>query len=260
MNIILNHVIMESIQLPWIHVSPIDAKGLEYHLTPDLSIHLNGILSGDLDFLISHIILDIEGLQINELQAEPIFLNEFLPAKSKERVAKSLKDSETSCFFTTKQMEYLHKLFEERNFMSCDVSVYYQGRRIDDIAELPSKEFKLAIDAFEELNVMAVLNYKKQKGKLKDAYAANFRKKVAAQEDRTTKTLWDRVKHKNMRKKIGLAFGAMISGAFGMIVKSNLATKKGIGFSAVGLVLGTLGIVIEMYGKNQAQQIVQQLS
>lgn len=255
----MNYTIMKPIQMPWLFVSPLDNKGLEYHLTPDLSICIEGIISGEQEFVISHVVMGIEQIEVNEIQAEQMFMTEFLPNKSKERISKAFKNEGISCFFSIKQMEYLQNLFTERNFMSYNVSVTYKDKKVEDVAMLPPKEFSLVSSAFDELDVHFNVSHKENKKEFVERYAQGYEKKVAKLEDHSRKNLWEKVKNKNMMKRIGTSLGAIVLGVGGMIARSKLSSGGGIGGMIAGLIFGTAGIVLELYGRQEAEITLRQL-
>jgi hypothetical protein len=259
MNIHTNYMIMKPMQFPWLFVSPLDTKGLEFHLAPDLSICIEGIISGDQDFMISHIIMGVEQIEVNEIQAEQMFLTEFLPNKSKERISKAFKNEGISCFFSIKQMEYLQTLFTEKNFMSYSVSVTYRDKKVDDIALLPPKEFNLVSAAFDELDVHWSVSHKENKKEFVERYADGYEKKVAKLEDHSRKDLWGKIKNKNMMKRIGTSIGAIVLGIGGFIARSRLSSSGGAGGIIAGLILGTAGVILEMYGRQEAENTLRQL-
>lgn len=259
MSVDMKYMIMRPIQLPWLFVSPLDTRGLEYHLTPDLSICMEGIISGEQEFIISHVMMGIEGIEVNEIVANQMFINEFLPGKSKERLVRAFKNDGVSCFFTIKQMEYLQKLFEERNFMSYNVTVMYKDKRVEEIEMLPPKEFKLVSDVFADLDVQFSCSYKTNKEAFEGRYNEGYEKKIASTETKNKATLWEKVKDKNVLKRIGTSVGAIALGIGGMLVRSKLASLGGVGGTIAALVLGTAGVVLELYGRSEAQDTLVKL-
>jgi hypothetical protein len=259
MNLNSGYMVMRPIQLPWMYATPSGLKGLDYHLSPDLFIRMEGILTGDKEFNISHIILALEGVEVNELQAEHIFLNEYLPAKSKERIAKAFKDEQVSCFFTVKHMEYLQKLFESQNFMSYDISVYYKDRKVEDIPTLPPKEFKLISQVFDDLDVLQKLSHKENRKEIEEKYEECYREKIAATEDQVKKNLWKQIQHTDLKKHIGKAVGSVAFGIAAVILQQMLTSRGGIISITAAFVVGTLGVFMELYGRNEAQNTLRQL-
>lgn len=257
----VNYSIKQPMQLPWMFTSPSGLKGIEYHLSPSLSIQFDDIISGDMEFVISHVILGLEKMEVNELQAEEIFKIEYLPAKSKERVVKSLSDKEVSCFFTARQMEHLQKMFEERNFMSLNVSVLYKGKKVDHIAYLPPTEFELVYKAFEEFDVVAEHSHKKNRDKDTETYHETFKnqKKVASLEDRSPTKLWDRVKEPKVSKRIAKAVGSVAIGVISIFAQRRLANIGGFWSALSALVIGTIGVFSELYGRQEAQSTLHTL-
>lgn len=259
MDLTMGHVIMKPIQLPWMYVSPSGLKGLDYHLAPDLFIRLEGIISGEQEFVIGHVVLGIEGVEVDEITAEHVFTTEYLPNKSKERITKAFKDEQNSCFFTTKQMEQLQKLFEGRNFMAYNVSVYYQDKKIDDIPTLPPAQFKLISQAFDDLDVFSKQSYKDNKQAHEETYEKCYKVKTAELEDKQKKGLWEKVKQKNLRKRIGIAFGLVASGVGAVIAQRMLVERGGAISLIAALIVGTAGVFAEMYGRNEAGNTLRQL-
>lgn len=259
MSVDIRYLIMRPIQLPWLFVSPLDTKGLEYHLTPDLSICMEGIVSGEQEFIISHIMMGVEGMEVDAIQADHIFNNEFLPAKSKERTAKAFRNEGVSCFFTIKQMDYLQKLFSERNFMSYTVTVKYKEKKVEEIEMLPPKEFKMISQVFEELDVQFTAPYKTNKGTFEERYEKGYEKKIAMHEEKVKKSLWDKVKEKSVMKRIGTSVGAIALGIGGMLARSKLSAIGGVGGTIAALALGTAGVLLELYGRAEAQDTLVKL-
>jgi hypothetical protein len=188
---------MKPLQLPWMYVSPSGSRGLDYHLSPDLFIRMEGIIAGNMEFVVSHVVLGLEGIEVDAIQAEHIFKSEFLPAKSKERVIKAFKDEQSSCFFQTRHMEWLQKHFDENNFISTDVTVYYKDKKIEDVASLPAKEFKLAYHALDDLGAVQIMPLKENREELTQKYEERYQEKVAELEEKTKKSLWEKVKAPN---------------------------------------------------------------
>lgn len=259
MEVISNYFIMKPFQLPWMYVSPADSKGLEYHLSPDLSIRLDGIISGDLELVIGHIVLAVEGIEANELDAESIFLNEFFPAKSKERIFKSFKDGQSSCFFNSRQMEYLQKLFTEKNFMSYNVTVFYKDKKVEMIEALPPKEFKMVMEVFNELQVQGAVDFKLSREEIEERYEKSYEKKVASLEEKTKKSLWEKVRNKDIRWQLLKSIGSIAIGIGGLIARNILAQRGDVLSSIVAVILGTLGILVELYGRQEAQNTLYSL-
>lgn len=256
MHIDINYHIMKPLQLPWMNVTPADLKGLDYHITKDLHLKLNGIISGDQEFVISHVLLALEEVEVNELEAEHIFTSEILPAKSQERITKSLKDQQFSCFFNQKQMDYLHKLFEEKNFMCSDVTVWYKGRKVDDIAQLPEKEHQLTLDIFEELEVIGGFDHKVNKEDFLSHYQEARKEKVAEMDETIRKSKWDRVTNKDFRKKAGKAFVSAFVGIGCMVLRTRLSMKGGIWTGALAIIAGIVGIGLEFHSREEMHHLL----
>lgn len=255
----LGYFIMKPIQLPWMYVSPAGMRGLDYHLSPDVYIRLEGIITGDQEFNIGHTVLGIEGLEVNELQAESIFVNEYLPAKSKERVIRAFKDEQSSCFFTTRQMEHLQALFEQHNFMSYSVTVYYRDRKVEDIPSLPRKEYKLVSQAFDDLNVAKQMDYKENREESEQRYEESYKKTAELEEMQIKKSLWAKVRNKGIKKKISMAIGSVAIGVTAVIAQHKLTERGGAISLIAALLIGTAGVFMELYGRNEANQLMRQL-
>lgn len=271
-------MIMKPFQLPWKFVSPANYRGLDYHLSPDLTIRLERIVNNtvrvdenglplraaeDAELLVGQeIFLSYEDGHFGDLSslgAERIFKNEILSLKNQERIDKcfSKQSDNISCFLTESQMAHFHQLFESYIFVCHEVSVRYKGSLIDDIAELPPKEFKLAADAFAELNVVqATVDYSESKQELNDAYHEYLEKKVASRELDDQDSLWDRMKKPGRKKAAAKTIGSLIAGAACWGIKRKLlASKSWIGIVA-GTVLSVVGVVCELYGKQTAESLM----
>lgn len=259
MDLNLGYSIMKPIQLPWMYVSPSGLRGLDFHLSPDLFVRLEGIITGDKEFVTGHIVLGIEGVEVDEIQAEHIFMNEYFPNKSKERIARAFKSEQNSCFFTTKQMEHLQKLFETNNFMACNVSVYYKDHKVEDVPSLPPAQFKLVSQAFDNLDVFQKMSHKENKQVLNEKFDANYQAKTAELEDKTKKNLWEKVKHKNLRKRIGMAAGSVAVGITALIAQRKLVERGGAISLIAALIIGTVGVFVELYGRNEVSSTLKQL-
>lgn len=256
MNLSMNYHINKPLQLKWMYISPTEDKGLEYHLSPDLSLHIEGIFSGDYIFDIGHIILALEQVEANELQADEIFYKEFLPGKSKERVAKAYKDGETSCFFTTRHMEYLQNLFESKNFIASHVALYYKGRKVDDPVELPSKEFQVAMDAFEELEVKWEVDEKASRQEVEEAREQAIKKNAGKLEEKKSRNMWEKIKTKKMLRRLGMAIGSSAIAVTGLLYKKHLMEKPGIGSALVAIAIGVVSLLAESYVKQEINNYV----
>lgn len=253
------YAIMKPIQLPWMFVSPSGLKGLDFHLAPDLFIRLEGIISGEQEFIVGHFVLQVEGFEVDELTAEQIFMNEYLPAKSKERINKAFKDGQNSCFFTMKQMEQLQVLFGAKNFMSYDVSVYYKDRKVEDVPSLPPDEFKKISKAFSELDVFGKDSWKETQQEREEKYDQVYMQKTAELEDKQKKSLWEKVKGKGMRKRAGFAFGTIVAGALAFVAQRKLADRGGILAMVGSVIVGSAAVILELYGSNEAGNVIKQL-
>lgn len=260
MDLNLGYSIMKPLQLPWMFVSPSGFKGLDFHLAPDLFIRMEGIISGDLEFAIGEAVFQIEKIEVDQMAGEHLFMSEYFPGKSKERIARAFKSGESSCFFTSRQMEELQKLFNTRNFIAYDVSVYYQDRKVDDVASLPHHEFGLIAKAFENLDVRQNLSWKENKEILCEAYEENFKEKTAELEDKQKKSLWQKVKGKGLKKRIGIAFGVIFVGSGAIALQRWLAMSIGGPWGLLGAaVAGTIGMLLEVYGSSELGSIIKQL-
>lgn len=253
------YMIIEPFNLPWAHVSPANEQGLEYHLSPHLSILIDGIVSGEDKFLISHFLLQLDNIETNELEGEHIFRTEMLPAKSKERIKRAFDDDETTCFFSTRQMENLQKLFESKNFMSYEVKVVYGGTVVDDVVELPKSAFDLVIEAFEELHVQGTFDFKKHKEDLEEDYRKALETKVSSIEEKSQGNLWSRMKKKGLRKKLAMAMGCLTIGVAGFIGR-RMIEPGGMRNTAFSVILGVIGIAAEMYGRNMMEDVIGEVS
>lgn len=276
MNIIQNFKIMEPFNLPWRYVSPANYKGLEYHLSPNLSIKLEGLYRStvkvdekgnpisdvqELEFIVGAELLVYEGFEVDRLNAEQVYMNEIHSTKSQERIKKSFADKRNilSCFFTERQMEMLHKSFETSFFVCSKVTVVFDGKEMEDIAELPQTEYKMALDAFDELNVHGAFEYKgKNKEEMQNAYAHYYEKKVAKEEDKQKAKLWDKVKNKETRRGMVKAFGSLAIGVAGWMIKRRLSSGSVLS-AVVGVVAGVISIGAELYGRQQANNVMRSL-
>lgn len=255
----MDYMIMEPFKLPWMYVSPLDKSGLEYHLSPRLSIHLEGIISGDMEFVVSHQIMALGEKELNALEAEHLFMSEIFPSKSKERVAKSFKDGNVSCFFTTNHMEYLDKLFSERNFMCSRISVYYNDRKIQDVAQLPPEEFKLISSTFEELNVCWSLPHKTNKKEFEEKYDQALKESVAEEERSNKKGLWNQVKAKGMKKKLLISLGSVALSVGGFVARTKLSKQEGTIPALLAVLIGTASVLLELHGRQETQSHLRSL-
>lgn len=260
MKINKQYVILEPLQLPWLYVTPTSDNGLEYHLSTKLSVRINGIVSGEDAFVTSHMLAAIDGLEVSELEAEQQYEVEIMPGVTRERVAKTFKTGESSAFFTTRQMEALQQLFESKNYISHDVSVHYDGRRVDDVVELPAKEFDLIKHAFADLHVMATIDYKTSKEEIEEAYEKSIKQNAGKLGDESKKNIWERVTSKGVRKRIGVALGSLLVGVGGLVARQKVQTKQGLAPTLVSIACGLAGIVLEMYGRNELQKIMRLLA
>lgn len=260
MELNLSYGIMRPIQLPWMYVSPSGLKGLDLHLTPDVFVRLEGIISGEQEFVIGHFILSaVEKMEVDELTAEHIWMSEYFPAKSKERIAKAFKDEQNSCFFTMKQMEALQELFSTRNFMAYDVTVFYKDQKIEDIASLPEKEFKSVSKAFDELDVFRKDSWKDNKVEYEAKREQVYHEKTAELEQKQKKGLWEKVRGKGFRKRVGIAFCSAIIGVAGFIAQRKLAERGGPISLIAAMVVGTIGVFAELYGRHEANETLKKL-
>lgn len=259
MDLKTGYSIMRPIQLPWMFVSPSGLSGLDYHLSPDVFIRFEGIISNEKEFKIAHAILEIEKIEVSELEAEEIFESQYLPAKSKERVSKSLKNQQTSCFFTARQMEALSQFFEARKHMVLDVSVYYKDRKVDEIATLPNDEFHLVSKAFDELDVFWKDSHRQNKEAYETMRAEVYKEKTAELEIGQKKKLWDRVKNKGVRKRIATAVATVAGGIASLIIQRALVQRGGATALAGAFIFGTIGVFVELYGRNEANDTLRML-
>ncbi|PGQ88243.1 hypothetical protein [Priestia megaterium] len=279
MNIIQNYIIMHPFQLPWRFVSPAHFKGLDYHLSPDLTIRLEGLYSStvrvneknqivsdpeDMELLVGVEIFTSyseDHFNATGLNAERIFNNEIMSAKSKERINKAFadKNDQLTCFFTESQMNHFQELFESTFYFCSSVTVLYNGKEINDIAELPQKEYKLALAAFAELQVQATIDYKKSKEELEGAYSEYLEKKVAKEDVKQQQSILDRLKNKGVKKGILKAFGALAVGSISWLVKRKLIDSGGWVGSVAAVLIGVAGVGFELYGRQQTQTILRGL-
>ncbi|MGE7305888.1 hypothetical protein ACQKJG_18865 [Priestia megaterium] len=248
-------------QLNWMQVSPVDADGVEYHLTDDLSLILRGIVTGERDFKISSVVLDIEGIEYaSDIAAEGIFMQEVFPNKSKDRIKKHFHDGSVSCFFTSKQIEELHNLFETNNFISHDVSIVYQGKTIEDAVMLPQREFKIALDALDELSVVqGFMDYRQSRKELEEGYNEYFRDHVASTSNEAKQTLKDKLKKKGVRKKLATGFSTYVTSIILSAAKRMLSEKSGWKFKTLGVLAGSFSIIFEIYGSTELNSTIRTL-
>lgn len=278
MNFGRNLIIMQPFNLPWKFVSPADYKSLDYHLTNDLTIRFEKVYNttikvdevgapkespDEMELLVGQeIFLSYETghfSDITSLNAERVFKNEILTMKSQERINKCFADKsgEVSCFFTDSQMEHFQNLFESYYFICHEVSVRYKGSLVDDITNLPQKEFKIAANAFAELNVIqATVDYSQSKDELNEAYHHYLEKNVAKVEKEKKSGIWNAFADKKERKETGKVVGSIaIGAALWGIKRKLLASKSWIGIAA-GAILSVIGFGFELFGKQRAEAIV----
>lgn len=276
MDIIRNYVIMQPFNLPWRFVSPASFRGLDYHLSPDLTIRLEGLYSSTVQVDASQrIVGDPEDMELlvgvevftsysenhfnaTGINAERIFNNEILTQKSSDRIKKAFADKtdQLTCFFTETQMNHFHELFESSFYLCSTVTVLYQGKPIDDIVKLPQKEYKLALDAFAELNVQATIDYKKSREELEEAYAEALDKKVASEEAKHQQGIVDNLKNKGFRKGMLKACASLAVGTISWIAKRKLVNSGGWLGTAAAIVISVVGLGFDIYGRQQAHAVL----
>lgn len=276
MDIIRNYVIMQPFNLPWRYVSPSSFRGLDYHLTPDLTIRLEGLYSSTVQVDASQRVVgepeDMEllvGIEVftsysenhfnaTGINAERIFKNEILSLKSEERIRKAFADKtdQLTCFFTESQMNHFHELFESSFYLCSNVTVLFRGKPIDDIVKLPQKEYKLALEAFAELNVQATIDYKKSREELEEAYSEALEKKVASEEAKQQQSIIDKLKNKGFRKGMFKACASLLVGTISWVVKRKLANCPGWIGPAAAVIVSVVGLGFDVYGRQQAHTIL----
>lgn len=244
--------IIKPIQLPWEMVSPTELGGLEYHLSPELSMQMNGIVTGDQVFHVGEQLIYMGQQEVTGFQIEEVFLNEIMPNKSQERIKKSFREGRSTCFFTSRQMDYFQQLFTERNFMSNDVSVYYKGHRVDDIIQLPSKEYKMIIAAFEELDVKWCLG-ERSREETNEKFEESIKENAGKLGDNSKQNAKEKLKDKRFLKRLAIGIGAIMIGIGALIGRKKLSDGKGTGVAIAAVLVGTVGVIMEAFGRQELQ-------
>lgn len=250
MELKFNFHIIKPIQLPWEFVSPIETGGLEYHLSPELSITFDGLVTGDQAFHCGHQLI-AQDMEVNEFDAEEIFQNEILPNKSFERIKRCFKEGRNTCFFTSRQMAQLNELFEKRNFMSYEVGVYYRGKKVEDIVHLPAKEYKLIMGVFDELEVKMSIDGKLSQEEMNEVYEKSIKENAGRLGDQLKQDVKEKLKDKRFLKRLAVGFGSVIVGIGALIGRKKLSEGDGVGVAVAAVLVGAVGIVIEIFGRQE---------
>lgn len=276
MNIVQGYRIMDPFNLPWRFVSPANYKGLEYHLSPNLSLKLEGLYRStvkvdekgkpvsetqEIEFCVGNDLLWFENFDVDKLNAERVFINEIFATKSQERINKAFADKNgiLSVFFTERQMEFFQESFESTFFVCSKVTVVFNGKEIDDPVELPPADYKLVLEAFDVLHVVGILDHSENREVLQDRYVHFYEKKVAKEEDRQKQKLWDKVKNKETKRDLVKAFGSLAIGVAGLMLRRKLANAGGVFFGFVGVIIGAVSIGFELYGRQQTNNALRSL-
>lgn len=253
------YIIMEKFNLPWAYVSPLSLTAMEYHLNEDLSLRMDGIRCGDTPFVIGSEILALENYKVEgDLEVDFSFRMNILSMKSKERVAKVFKggDSKLSCFLNERQMEAFEKLFEENHFSCSDLAIFYKGQQINDVYELPKKEFALVMSIFDDLNVLGTMDYKSSNKALTDEYVRSLNAKVATAGDETKKSMMQKIKGKGMKKDMAITAGTVLLSSIGFVAKHMLVKRSGIGSGIAAVIFSCIGIVSQTISIKRTQKIL----
>lgn len=269
MKIKRNFVITKPMQMEWNRVSPAHYKGLDYHISPELTIRLEEIYSStvkvdsegrtvqkpeEMELIVGQeIFLSYEDDHFkgaNSIMAESTFKYEIMPLKSQARVKDFFKDStgELTCFFTKGQMEQFEALFETNYFICHKVSVLYKGNPITDIAELPPQEFKIALQAFEDLEVQATMEYKGSVDEMNEAYTEFFKEKVAsASINRKEKIVWKEKFTKSGLKQLSITAASKVINTTTKIIFFCLFRSPSWRLGFIGLGCSLLGAAVEVF-------------
>jgi F0F1-type ATP synthase assembly protein I len=258
---IQNYIIPTPFKLDWAYVSPSDNNGFDYHLSPDLTVRIEGLFSGRVEFIVPQHILAADGIKVAAIEAEHIWKTDYMPGKTNERIQRFFKEGNMTCFFTKAHIDWLVEAFDnndEHAYTSSNVSVLYKGRAVDDIVELPPAEFKMVMEVFDELNVQATIDFRASRETMEEDYQKAYEKKTAERERHSQQSAFDKLKNKGMRKRIAIAIGASVLGVCGHIFRRRLAGAGPWGIAAAILV-GTLGIVFDVYGKQELTSVLQSI-
>ena len=247
---------MKPIQLPWAKVSPANAQGLDYHLSPNLTLRIEGIFSGDQEFFISEVLLRLENMSAEEdgvidaLMEEQIFQREIMPNKTQGRISRHFKEPDISVFFTAKQMAALEDMFNNNRFIAQTITVLLNGNKVNDIYELGPQDFRLVLDAFDDLEIDMKISHKESKEEFMEAYNENFEKKVAAKEDKERTTFWEKISRKGDRKRIIKTVLVSMAAVGCWIAKKALASQGWKG-KLCAVPIGVLGVILDMYSQTE---------
>jgi F0F1-type ATP synthase assembly protein I len=256
-----NYIIPTPFNLVWSQVSGTESYGLEYHLTADLSIRMEELFSGNDEFPLGQYVIndDLRGTEkVNQIQIDNLWRTEFMPAKTSERIQRFFREGNITCFFSERHMKRLEEKWTNGGYTSGKVSVIFQGKIVNEIIELPPKEFKLIMDAFDELNVQATIDYRNSKQEMEEDYREAYEKKIAKREKYAQKNMFDKLREKHVQKKAAFSIGAIVLGISGYIAKRFLSTKGPWGIAA-SIVLGTIGVICEVYGQTELNNVTNSL-
>jgi hypothetical protein len=218
---------------------------------------LDGLVTGDQVFHCGHQLIRQE-MEVSEFDAEELFQNEMMPNKSSERIKRSFKDGRHSCFFNSRQMADLNELFEKRNFMSNEVAVYYKGRKVDMVEELPGKEYKMVIAVFDELDVKRCLD-ENSKAKTSEIYEESIKENAGKLGDNFRQNTKEKLKDKHFQKRIAIGFGAVIVGIGAWIGRKKLSEGDGIGVTIAAVLVGAIGVAMEIFGRQELKSCMRNI-
>jgi hypothetical protein len=259
MEIKFDFYIIKPIQLPWEFVSPTELGGLEYHLSPELSVQINGMVTGDTTFHVGEQMIFMDQQEVTGFQIEEVFLNEIMPNKSQERIIKAFREGRSSCFFTSRQMAFFQQLFTERNFMSNEVSVYYKGIKVKDVTQLPIKEYKMIIAAFEELDVKWCLD-EISKEQVNEKVEQSIKDNAGRLGDSVRQNTKEKLKNKQFLKRLAVGMGAVVVGIGGLIGRKKLSEGKGAWTVVAAVLVGVTGVIMELFGRQELQSCMRILN
>lgn len=257
---------MQPLELDWMKVSPAaEGGGIEYHLTPDLFLRIEDIVSGNNNFIISEFIMDLEagkgkeGEVANRMADEATFAREYLANKSQARVTRSFEDPDISAFFRRDHIDILEVQFQNNQYFAGSITVFYRNQKVDDVLELGKDDFRIVTRLFDDLGVQGSVDFRKNKEEFEQKYDEALKEKVASRESEVKKSVWNRLTKKESRKQTITALATTAIGVAGWVAKRALMSMFGIWGKLAAVVVGTVGICLEAYGRNELGEIVRGL-